>query len=245
MGSDFNASQDVVIPIGMGDSTRRNFPTLLGAMAQIQQFFVIEKSGQEIPDEFLTIQGKFNFFKVGCGSGFIEGLSFALLAALVVPILSDQKLMMSVAHYFPLAQSKVFLHTLNCFPVLLTCGLCCFLSRYRIGTLTRKAVDAFLFGRLMSLVMKGIIIFTGLTWLSGAITESSAWSAAKWVSLKQYGPAREIYRIILNTKPYLDYMATETIVIFTVAIIVPFITVWGVSLLRNLKARRQRASWNG
>lgn len=115
MGSDFNASQDVIIPVGIGDSTRRKFPTLLGAMAQIQQFFVIEKSGQEIPDEFLTIQGKFNFFKVGCGSGFIEGLSFAVLAALVVPILSDQQLMMSLARYFPLAQSKVFLHTLNCF----------------------------------------------------------------------------------------------------------------------------------
>ncbi|MCD4831020.1 MAG: hypothetical protein K8R02_04330 [Anaerohalosphaeraceae bacterium] len=241
---DFNTSQDVIIPIGHTDTTRRRFPTLLSAISQIQQFYVIEESGQEIPDEFLTIQGKFNFFKVGCGSGFTEGLAFALLAVLILPILSDQKLMQTVSVYFPLAQSRLFLHTLNFFPLLLTGGLCCFLSRYRIGILTRKAIDAVLAGRMLALVVKGILIFAGLTWLADSISQASAWKVAKWISFRQEHVAFEIYRILMNTKPQIASMAYEAVLIFAVATILPFVTVWGVSLLREIVKKKQEASWN-
>jgi len=240
----FDPSQDVIIPLGTGDTTRRKFPTLLSAISQIQQFFVIEKSGQEIPDEFLTIQGKMNFFNTGFGSGFVEGLTFALLASLTLPVLSDAKLMTAVANYFPLARSKLFLRTLSCFPILLTAALCCYLSRFRIGILTRKSVDAFLFGRLISLMVKGGLIFAGLTALSGVITRESAWSVAKWVSFERSSLAHEIYRILLNTKPRLVDMAYETVAVFTAAVALPFITIWGVSLVRKIKAKRDEASWD-
>ena len=240
----FDGSQDVIIPVGLGDTTRRRFPTLLSAISQIQQFFVIEKSGQEIPDEFLTIQGKLNFFNTGFGSGFVEGLTFALLASLTLPVLSDEKLMAAVARYFPLAASKLFLRTLTCFPVLLTAALCCYLSRYRIGILTRKSIDAFLLGRLVSLMVKGALIFAGLTALSSAITRQSAWTMATWVSFKQHGLAYELYRILLNTRPHLIEMAYETVAIFTIAVTLPFITIWGVALMRKIKAKRDEASWD-
>lgn len=240
----FDPSQDVIIPVGLGDTTRRKFPTLLSAISQIQQFFVIEKSGQEIPDEFLTIQGKMNFFNTGFGSGFVEGLTFALLASLTLPVLSDAKLMTTVADYFPLARSKLFLRTLSCFPILLTAALCCYLSRFRIGILTRKSIDAFLLGRLVSLMVKGGLIFAGLTALSTIITQKSAWSMAKWLSFKCDSLAYEIYRIVLNTKPHLIHMAYETVAIFTMAVALPFVTVWGVSLMRKIKAKRDEASWD-
>jgi hypothetical protein len=240
----FDSSQDVIIPVGLGDTTRRKFPTLLSAISQIQQFFVIEKTGQEIPDEFLTLQGKMNFFNTGFGSGFVEGLTFALLASLTLPVLSDPSLMMTVARYFPLAGSKLFLRILSCFPILLTGALCCYLSRFRIGILTRKSIDAFLFGRLVSLMVKGGLIFAGLTALSGVITQQSAWSAAKWVSFKHDALAHEIYRILLNTKPHLIDMAYETVAIFTIAVVLPFITIWGVSFIRKIKAKKDEASWD-
>ena len=236
--------QDVIIPIDQAGTTRRRFPSLLSAMSQIQQFYVIEKSGQEIPDEFLTIQGKFNFFMVGCGSGFTEGLAFALLVVLVLPILSDQKLMETVSVYFPLAQSRLFLHTLNFFPLLLTGGLCCFLSRYRIGILTRKAIDAVLMGRMLALIVKGILIFAGLTWLAESITRVSAWKAATWISFGQDQAALEIYRILMNTKPQLTSTAYEAVLIFAAATILPFVTVWGTSLLRGIMRKKREALWN-
>ena len=240
----FDSSQEVVIPVGSsGDTTRRNYPTLISAMSQIQQFFVIEKSGQQIPDEFLTIQGKLNFFKVGLGSGFIEGLAFVFLAALVLPLLSDIKLMAWVSQYFPLAQSKIFLWALALFPVIVTGGMCSYLSRYRIGTLTSGAIDSLLLGRLVSLIMKGILIFAGLISLAGVITRNSAWTFAQWVSMKNYPVACEIYRIILNTKPQLVNMAYETVAVFALAIILPFITIWGVSFFRKIKAKKDDLFW--
>ncbi len=240
----FNNSQDVIIPLGASeDSVRKRFPTLLSAVSQIQQFYVIEQSGQEIPDDFLTIQGKLNFFKVGLGSGFIEGLAFALLSAVVLPILSDPKLMATVARYFPLAQSKIFLWTLNLVPVILTGGLCCFLSRYRMGVLTKKAIDSLLMGRLCSLVFKGILIFAGLITLSNLITRNSAWKAAKFMSLRKEHLVHEIYSIIMNTKPQLVNMAYETVAIFALAIVMPFMTIWLVSTARKIKGKRADVFW--
>ncbi len=225
------------------DTTRRRFPTIISAMSQIQQFYVIEKSGQPIPEDFLTIQGKLNFFRVGLGSGFVEGLTFAFLTAIVLPILSDARLMAYVAKYFPLAQSKLFLWTMNLFPVILTGGICCYLSRYRIGSLTKKAIDSLLSGRLVSLMAKGILIFAGLIFLSNLITRHSAWTFAKWMSMNHYSIAYEIYRILMNTKPQLVNMAYETIAIFALAIVMPFLTIWGVSAIRKLKEKKDELFW--
>ena len=240
-----NVDAPQVIPIGQnsGDTTRKKFPTFLGAVSQIQQFYFIEKKVQEISDDFLTIQGKMNFLQVGIGSGFVEGLTFAILTAVVLPILSDPKLMLWIAHYFPLAQSRLFLWTLKCFPILITGGLCCFIARYRVGMLTRKAVDNLLFGRVISLIVKGIIIFAGLMYMSKLITPDYAWIAAKWISLKHYSVAVEIYRITMNTKPNLVDAAYETVAIFTIAILVPFVSVWGFGLVRNIKKLSDERRW--
>lgn len=236
-------TQEVVIPAGSSGTTTRSFPGIISAMSQIQQFYVIEQGGQEIPDDFLTIQGKLNFFKVGLGSGFMEGLTFAFLTALVLPILSDEKLMSWVAKYFPLAQSKLFLWTLALFPVIVTGGICCYLSKYRIGSLTRKAIDSLLMGRLVSLIAKAILIFAGLITLASVITRHSAWHAAQWMTLKNYSASLEAYRVIMNVKPQLVNTAYETIAVFTFAILMPFITIWGVSFVRKIKAKKADIFW--
>ena len=48
--------------------------TLISAISQIQQFFVIESKGQRIPGEFFTLEDTIGFFKVGARSGFNEGI---------------------------------------------------------------------------------------------------------------------------------------------------------------------------
>src|ERR1700757_1641579 len=47
---------------------------LIDAISEIQQYYIIEKTGQDIPPEFLTIRGVMTFFGVGFKNGFIEGL---------------------------------------------------------------------------------------------------------------------------------------------------------------------------
>ncbi len=47
---------------------------LLSAISEIQQFYVIESKGQNIPAEFLTLERTIDFFKIGLKSGFNEGV---------------------------------------------------------------------------------------------------------------------------------------------------------------------------
>jgi len=109
-----------IVPVGQTrSSTQSIFGNIIDAISQIQQFAVIERSGQDIPDDFLTIRGKLNFFNMGFGNGFIEGIVFAFLTALTLPIMSDDGLKLYVEHYFPLAHSKLFLWALTCTPIII------------------------------------------------------------------------------------------------------------------------------
>ena len=97
-----------IVPVGQTHtSTQSLFGNIIDAISQIQQFAVIERSGQDIPDDFLTIRGKLNFFNMGFGNGFIEGIVFALLTALTLPIMSDEGLSQYLEHYFPLVHSRL------------------------------------------------------------------------------------------------------------------------------------------
>lgn len=51
---------------------------LIDAISEIQQYYIIEKTGQDIPPEFLTIRGVMTFFTVGFKNGFIEGIILGL-----------------------------------------------------------------------------------------------------------------------------------------------------------------------
>ncbi|RLG22701.1 hypothetical protein DRN85_10435, partial [Methanosarcinales archaeon] len=104
----------MIIPIGQGmGSTRRLFPHLLDAISQIQQFYVIESSGEEIPDDFLTLRGKMNFGNVGFGAGFLEALMFAFLMTAIMVLCSDDATREAIARYFPLIDSRLFLWMVN------------------------------------------------------------------------------------------------------------------------------------
>ena len=90
-----------IVPVGQSrSSTQSIFGNIIDAISQIQQFAVIERSGQDIPDDFLTIRGKLNFFNMGFGNGFIEGILFALLTAFTLPIMSDDGLKEYIERYF-------------------------------------------------------------------------------------------------------------------------------------------------
>jgi len=222
-------------------STRRLFPHLLDAISQIQQFYVIEASGEEIPDDFLTLRGKMNFGNVGFGAGFLEALTFALLMTVIMVICSDPNIRHSIARYFPLIESQFFLWTVNLAPVIISGGLCCYLSKYYVGKISKSAIDWLLMGRLFSLILKGLIIFFLLTILSSHITPHSAWTFAKYVSLKKLSLATRIYYIVMGMKPLLIKRAFEVLGIFALAMLMPFFTIWGVSWIRRLKAARDRS----
>ena len=91
------AKEDTINAVPVGGSsdsgTRSYFKNIIDAISQIQQFAVMERSDYEIPEDFLTIRGQLNFFNVGFGNGFIEGMIFALLLAIIMPLMHSDYLM--------------------------------------------------------------------------------------------------------------------------------------------------------
>lgn len=70
--SDYSPNATIITTGGGSGAPRpRN---IINAISEIQQFYVIESQGQEIPAEFLTLEGALDFFKIGATSGFKEGL---------------------------------------------------------------------------------------------------------------------------------------------------------------------------
>ncbi|QTA83861.1 Uncharacterized protein dnl_62820 [Desulfonema limicola] len=234
-----------LIPAGQNTgSAQSTFGNIVDAISQIQQFAVMERSGQEIPEDFLTLRGALNFFHIGFGNGLIEGIIFALLTALILPISSDEKLMTAVSEYFPLAGSRLFLWALNCAPIIIAVAICSFLSRYRIGMITKKAVDSLLMGRCFCLLIKGILLFVLLITLNKHLTDESARRFSLVFSLRNADMAESVFRVINSTMPHIVMTAYQTLAIFFTAMIIPFCSIWLVSFYRKSQERRAEIFWS-
>ena len=243
-GSPGDSASSVIIPVGnQFGSTTRIFPHLLDAISQVQQFHVIEVTGQEIPSDFLTLRGVLNFFNVGFGSGLLEGLVFMLLMALTFPLEVDRGLEALVSRWFPMVGSSVFLWVVDLSPMIIAACLCSYLSRYYEGEISKKAINALLVGRLSSLFLHAMLIFVGLIMLSHVITPASAWRAAEFVSLHHNALAVRIYNITMELKPVLIRRAFQVSLALMLAVSMPFITIWFVSWFKKIKMARDRARW--
>lgn len=232
------------IPIGSGSDagTRTYFKNIIDAIAQIQQFAVMERSDYEIPQDFLTIRGELNFFSIGFGNGFVEGMVFALLLAIIMPLMHSDYLMESVALRFPLARSRTFLWMLNLLPIIIAVALCSYLSRYRIGKITKRAVDALLVGRMFSLIIKAIIIFVLLIALHN-YNAVIAYGLGSALAKIHYGFGSGVFMTIVNMKEHLLITAFRILAIFTGAVATPFFTIWLVSLYRGYQRKHAERFW--
>src|SRR3990170_4348392 len=52
---------------------------LIDALSEIQQYYVVERQGSLIPEDFFTYGGKLAFFEVGFKGAFLSGMLTAVL----------------------------------------------------------------------------------------------------------------------------------------------------------------------
>ncbi|BBO87995.1 hypothetical protein [Desulfosarcina ovata] len=232
------------IPIGSNASagTRTYFKNIVDAISQIQQFAVMERSDYEIPEDFLTLRGSLNFFSIGFGNGFIEGMVFALLLAIIMPLTHSEYLMELVSLSFPLARSRAFLWMLNLLPVIIAVTLCSYLSRYRIGKIAKRAVDALLVGRMFSLIIKAIIIFVLLIAFYN-YNDVVAYGLGRALAKINVGFGHGVFLTISRMKEHLLITAFRILAIFAGAILAPFFTIWLVSLYRAYQRKKAERFW--
>jgi hypothetical protein len=205
---------------------------LLNAISEVQQFFVIESKGQNIPSEFLTLERTLDFFKIGLKSGFHEGFALVLL--------------FPVFHFylFPFVFKKLDLFSHFIFGsipylvLLVNTAMCCYISRYYVGNITRKAINSLLVGRAISLLLKAFLIYVLYLLLYRLSTPENVWKLAE-----QFGArAQDIYVGFFEVKPHLQPVANKTAVLMVTAAVFPYGSVYFLDLLHRYRVKKNKKS---
>lgn len=224
-----NKINDTNTPIITTDSGRYYRPkNLLNAVSEIQQFYVIEGKGQNIPAEFLTLERTLDFFRIGVTSGFHEGAALVFLFPFFYFYLFP----------FVLRQLDIFSYILfGCVPYLVLIVntlMCCYISRYYVGNITRKSINSLLLGRAMSLLLKAFLLYVMYLIIFRMSTPVNVWKVSQLFGSR----AERIYSGYLEIKPELLPLATESAVLMVVAAIIPYGSVYLLDLWNRYKIRR-------
>ena len=209
--------------------------TLISAISQIQQFYVIESQGQKIPGEFLTLEDTIGFFKVGAGSGFNEGIFLFIL----FPIFKFYLLP------FVLTSNDVFslivLGSIPYLPIIVNTLLCSYISRYYVGIITRKAINSLFIGRSILLMVKSLVIYTVYYFLFHLSTPERVWAVAQ-----HFGKNSEIiYSNFITMMPHIMPTVTRCSIFILMSAILPYGTVYFLDMWRSFILRRNQSRISG
>jgi len=201
---------------------------LLSAISEIQQFYVIESKGQNIPAEFLTLERTLDFFKIGMKSGFHEGLALVLL--------------FPVFHFylFPFVfqrldtMSHILFGGIPYLALIINTVMCSYISRYYVGNITRKGINSLLMGRAMSLLLKAFLVYVVYLILFRVSTPENIWKVAAHCGSR----AEKIYYGFFAIKPHLLPVAAESAMLMVVAAIFPYGSVYLLDLWHRHRIRR-------
>lgn len=225
--NDYSPNATIITTGGSGPSPRPK--GLISAISEIQQFYVIEEQGQEIPAEFLTLEGSLDFFRIGAVSGFKEGLFLILL----FPLFSFYLLP------FVFKTPDLFLSTtLNAipyFPVIINTLLCIYISRYYVGNLTRKAINSLFVGRAILLVAKAGFIYIAWYMLFQLSTPERVWAVAG-----HFNNPEQVYTNYLEILPHMMPVAEHCSLIILISSIVPYGSVYVLDHWRQYKTRKNQ-----
>ncbi len=131
---------------------------LIDAISEIQRYYVVESTGQEIPSDFLTLRGTLGFFLAGFRSGFLEGILLALLLPLAFGVWYEIIPAFGTASSDFFGKCLVFLFSFG-ISLAATLMFIVVLPGYCGGALAKKAAFSLVWGRVASLTVAGIAIF--------------------------------------------------------------------------------------
>lgn len=222
-------SNDTNAQIITNDNGRVYKPrNLLNAISEIQQFFVIEGKGQNIPAEFLTLERTLDFFKIGVKSGFHEGLALVLL----FPVFNF--------YLFPFVFQKldfvshILFGSVPYLVLIINTLMCSYISRYYVGNITRKSINSLLVGRAMSLLLKAFLLYVVYLIIFRVSTPENIWNAAQLFGSR----AEKIYYGFFEVKPYLLPMAKESSLLMVAAAVFPYGSVYLLDWWHRYRIKR-------
>ncbi len=226
--NDYSPNATIITTGGYGGGAGRP-RGLISAISEIQQYFVIESQGQEIPAEFLTLEGSLDFFRIGATSGFKEGLFLILL----FPVFSFYLLpfVFDTSDLF----MKAVLEGTPYLPIMINTLLCIYISRYYVGNLTRRAINSLFIGRSILLVAKAGFIYVVYYILYKLSTPKNVWSLAK-----HFNNPKKVYYDYFEILPHMMPVAITCAVIILISAIVPYGSVYVLDHWRRYKVRKNQ-----
>jgi hypothetical protein len=205
---------------------------LLSAISEIQQFYVIESKGQNIPAEFLTLERTIDFFKIGLKSGFHEGIALVLLFPLFH------------LYLFPFVfgnldwLSHLLFGGIPYLPLIINTAMCSYISRYYVGNITRKGINALLTGRALSLLIKAFLVYVLYLFLFRLSTPDNIWRFA--LCFRSRAP--EIYGGWTAMIPQLMPLATKSCLLMVLAAVFPYGSVYLLDCWHRHRIKRNTRS---
>ncbi|MBI4594766.1 MAG: hypothetical protein HY730_00120 [Candidatus Tectomicrobia bacterium] len=217
-----------------GEEGYRKPRGILQALAAIQHYYVAERNGEPISQDFLTILGKFDFFSAGFKTGLIGGLINLLLIPISIGVIDD---------YIPIFGNR--------HPGLFDKGFALFLSisfylgyslllatarKYYIGEITRNAFKNLLRGVTAGALFKMVIafIFFHFMYLFGLEEGFLTKALYKLYPIVKYDTLNAIYQWLLGMRPIFLTSAYFIVCATLIYISIPWISV----LLAARKTRR-------
>jgi len=205
---------------------------LIDAISEIQQYWVIENTGQNLPSDFLTIKGMIQFTLIGLKSGFWEGFLFAILIPLTLTFSSTVLMAELNIRQDWFFQFLLYLAAFS--PITFNTFLCCFLGKYYIGNLTKRAANCLMNGRSIALLFKGFIVYFVFYFLGKFLTpDKIAYFVHK---TDMNSDAKEkVYDICMEFVARLPEAGAFTVITAIIAASVPFLVVYWQDHYRRKK----------
>jgi hypothetical protein len=193
--------------------TQEKPKNIIKVISEIQSLFVLEnKMSHEIPGEFLTLENSIDLFNVGARSGLNEGLLLMLLLPAV-----DFYLIPFVLKS-PSLPLKIVCGSIPYFTLIINTFLCAYISRYYVGNITRKAINSFLMGRIIVLMVKSFLIYVFYEILTGMSTPERVWSVAQHAKKN----AAAVYAGYMTILPHIMPIAIRCSLLILAAAILPY-----------------------
>ena len=194
---------------------------MIDAISEIQQYHIIERTGQDIPSDFLTMRGMLTFFMVGFRSGFWEGAFLGLLLPIawgvweeVIPAFGG------TADFFGKCLFFLFGFGIS---LMMTVVLGVILARYYGGNLTRKAVNSLVWGRTLSLVAKGFLMFLVFNLLVFFCSPKNVFHVSEALG-RFVGDPASLYSGIMGMKEPFRKSAATQLALSPALSVIPFVT---------------------
>lgn len=234
---DGDRSNDIT-PVAVAGSTRPK--SFIDVVSIVQNYFLAEKNGNDLPENLLTLKGKIVISEVGFKGAFVSGLISILMTPFFVGV---------IERYIPIFGSYEFTLFDQAFAVVLTLSfsmgyslILASIGRYYIGKLSKRAINWLMAGLTVAGVLKIIIAFVFYNTLYASILEEERVARFLLWFYPQIGypTLNKIYCFLMGVRPVLLTSASFVVLTTFLMITIPWVFIFAASRKTRKMIEREK-----